>query len=158
VCARARIADLNARAYVPVTRVPRAGRERPADERAQHALYIETPRSSALVADQSIAPALEQYIQNLNAENQAQHQYIKLLESEFGAAGEIVRAKHVRAKRERGGPVGSVLKVVCNTGNDARTEACAVICKHSKLRAQKQSQAKVCALCTRARGRTHARE
>jgi hypothetical protein len=47
-----------------------------------------------------------------------------------------------------------MLKVVCNTGNDAKTETCAVIYKHSKLRAQKRSQVKVCAVCTGARGRT----
>ena len=104
-----RITDLNARLYVPVTRAPCASRERPEDERgaAPHAQYIQTPRSSALVADQNIAPAMERYIQNLNAENQAQHQYIKLLESEGGASGE-----NVCARQEQGGPVGRVLKVV----------------------------------------------
>jgi hypothetical protein len=89
--------------HVHMSRSHAHPRERPHE---QH-LYIETPRSSALVADQSIAPALEQYIQNLNAENQAQHQYIKLLESEGGASGE-----NVCARQEQGGPVGRVLKVV----------------------------------------------
>ena len=127
------IADLNARAYAPVTRAPRAGRERPADERgaALHALYIETPSSAALVADQSIVPALEQHIQNLNAETQVQHQYIKLLESESGDAGEKARERRTS---------GSVLKVVCNTGNDARTEARLYINTPSSVRKRNPKQ------------------
>ena len=78
----------------------------------------DAPRTHALCAGRD-EEARQQYINSLNAEIQSQHQYIKLLESEGGAAGENVRGGQMRGGQDcsPGEPFAS--------GSGAYTRACA---------------------------------